>query len=30
LPKLGFLSTGKRVIVYRHPQSGALKLYVDR
>ena len=30
LPKLAFLSTGKRLLVYRHPQSGALKLYVDR
>jgi hypothetical protein len=29
LPKLGYLSTGKRVIVYRDPGTGAVKLYTD-
>ena len=29
LPKLGYLSNGKRVIAYRDPGSGAVKLYVD-
>lgn len=29
LPKLGFLSTGKRVVAYRHPTNYQLKLYVE-
>jgi hypothetical protein len=29
LPKVGYLSTGKRVIVYRDPGTGAVKLYTD-
>lgn len=29
LPKLGFLSSGKRVIAYRDATNGALKLYAD-
>jgi len=29
LPKLGYLSNGKRAIAYRDPGSGAVKLYVD-
>jgi hypothetical protein len=29
-PKLGFLSTGKRFVVYRHPFNGSLKLAVER
>jgi hypothetical protein len=28
-PKLGFLSTGKRVILYRHPTTGAVRLRVE-
>jgi hypothetical protein len=30
LPKLGYLSSGKRVIAYRDPGSGAVQLYADR
>lgn len=29
LPKLGFLSTNKRVIAYRHPTNFQVKLYVE-
>lgn len=29
-PKLGFFASGKRIIVYRDPQSGALKLAVEK
>lgn len=28
-PKLAFLSTGKRVILYRHPKTGAVRLEVE-
>lgn len=30
LPRIGFLSAGKRVIAYRDPASGALRLAVER
>ncbi|MFZ5468921.1 MAG: hypothetical protein ACOZIN_05725 [Myxococcota bacterium] len=30
LPKLGFLSSGKRVVVYRHLSTGAVRLAVER
>ena len=30
LPRLGFLSTGKRVVAYRHPTTGILTLAVER
>jgi hypothetical protein len=30
LPKLGYLSNGKRVIAYRDPGTGAVQLYADR
>ncbi len=29
-PKLGFFASGKRVVVYRHPTTGALKLAVEK
>ncbi len=30
LPKVGFLSSGKRVVAYRDPRSGSLKLAVEQ
>ena len=30
LPKLGFFASGKRVVVYRHPTTGVIKLAVEK